>query len=98
MLLNSYNNHLYNINKFNKYNNIYVIKINKNNNTHKIIYGHFYNNHNEFLYKKIINNKIVDIEILRCKSNELLYNNVNDLIYSKSLNILNNYLKKLIRH
>ena len=98
MLINSYNSHLYNLNKFDEYNNIYAIKINKNSKIYKIVYGHFYNNYNEFIYKKVVNNKIINTEVFRCRKNELFYNDEYNLIYSKSFNAINNYLKYSLKN
>lgn len=47
---------------------------------HKIIFGHYYNNENTFIYKNVQNGKIVSYEIKHCNNNELYYKN-NKLIY-----------------
>lgn len=55
---------------------------------YKIIFGHYYNNQNLFLYKNLRDKKIVTTNIHQCKYNELLYNNTKDLIYSNSYDAL----------
>ena len=56
---------------------------------YKIIYGHFYNNSNEFLYKKLNNKKTYNFEVFKCNKNELLHNKLKEyLIYSDSYDAL----------
>lgn len=58
------------------------------NGTYKIIFGHYYNNQNAFLYKSIHNKKVITTSVHHCKCNELLYNNEKDLICSNSYEVL----------
>lgn len=54
---------------------------------YKIIFGHFYNAFNDFLFKKTtINKKINNVNVYRCSNELLLKNKENDLISSKSYN------------
>jgi hypothetical protein len=64
---------------------------------YKIVFGHYYNNQNQFLYKNLYNKKIVITTIHRCKYNELLYNNVKDLIYSNSYENLKKQTDNIIK-
>ena len=52
------------------------------NSIYKIIYGHFYNDQNFFLFKKIHNDKIVGYKINKCKRTELWHNKLNQLYIS----------------
>lgn len=127
MILSNKNDLLFDSKNFDKYRNIYTIKINANkienleNNLkdcddklyseydayyfnlklfftieqyfnltgiYKIIFGHYYNNQNAFLYKGIHNKKIITTSIHHCKHNELLFNNAHDLIYGNSYDTL----------
>ena len=70
-------------------------------NGYKIVYGHFYNNQNYFLFKKVHNNKIVGYSVSKCQKGELWHNKLNKLYISNYLNeakstafILNNKLNK----
>ena len=48
----------------------------------KIVYGHFYNDQNFFLFKKTQNGKIVGYKINKCRRSELWHNNLNQLYIS----------------
>jgi len=50
---------------------------------YKIIYGHFYNAFNDFLFKRTINKKIINTNVYRCNKDLLLKNKEGDLIYTK---------------
>lgn len=70
-------------------------------NGYKIIYGHFYNDHNEFLYKKVDNGKIVGYKVHRCREAELWHNKLDKLYISnyfgdikKTIKLLNTQLNK----
>lgn len=134
MILSNRNDLLYDSKNFDKYRNIYVVKINVNKEKHiqeqirdlggklkseydaytltlylyflaaqvnlngiyKIIYGHYYNNQNLFLYKDLHNKKVIKSTISYCKNNELMYNNLNDLIYSNSYDVLKSQINVLL--
>ena len=55
---------------------------------YKIVYGHFYNKYNIFLYKTIINGKVFDLNIKHCKYEDLLFNENKNLICSKKYSVL----------
>lgn len=50
----------------------------------KIIFGHYYNNHNMFLYKNVSEKNVVKYEIYKCLNTELVKNENNKLICSNS--------------
>ena len=60
---------------------------------YKIVFGHYYNNQNIFLYKNT-NGKsgIVKYEVHRCSQNELVHNTNNHLIYSNSYDVVKKQL------
>lgn len=64
---------------------------------YKIVFGHYYNNQNQFLYKNLYNKEVVTPTIHRCKYNELLYNNVKDLVYSNSYEALKKQTDVIIK-
>lgn len=135
MILSNRNDLLYDSKNFDKYRNIYVVKINVNkekyvqeqirdlggelhwdydaysftlnlyflsaqvnlNGIYKIIYGHYYNSQNLFLYKDLHNKKVIKSTISYCKNNELMYNNLNDLIYSNSYDVLKRQINVLLK-
>ena len=41
----------------------------------KIVFGHYYNNRNTFLYKDVKNSKVISYNIKQCRNKELLYRN-----------------------
>lgn len=49
---------------------------------YNIVYGHFYNDQNFFLFKKIHDDKIVGYKINKCKRTELWHNKLNQLYIS----------------
>jgi len=49
----------------------------------KIVFGHYYNNRNTFLYKNVKNKKVVSYSVNHCYNKELLYRN-NKLICSST--------------
>ncbi len=49
---------------------------------YKIIYGHFYNDQNFFLFKKVHDGKIVGYKINKCRRGELWHNKLNQLYIS----------------
>ena len=51
---------------------------------YKIIFGHFYNNSDFFLYKNVLNGKTIGYSIKKCKRNELYFNEHNDLLHASS--------------
>ena len=51
---------------------------------YNIVYGHFYNNNNMFLYKDQANGKIIEYKCRSCKYDELIYNDKHNLICSNS--------------
>lgn len=92
--------HLYDIEHFNEYDNVYAIFVSvKDENTvkYKYIYGHYYNKFNDFLYKNIRNDEIVDHEIFKCTCSDLLYNSRHTVIYSNSYEelktLISNYIE-----
>jgi hypothetical protein len=135
MILSQKNNLLYDSKNFDKYGNIYAVKINNDNikfinelienndsklhskyneyalelilyflvenvnlnDIYKIIFGHYYNNQNLFLYKKLNNKKINSSNIYHCKKNELLHNNLNSLIFSNSYDNIKDQVDILIK-
>lgn len=64
-------------------------------NGYKIVYGHFYNEHNEFLYKKVEGGKIVGYKVYRCQEVELLKNKLNKLYISNYFNDIKKTVKLL---
>jgi hypothetical protein len=58
------------------------------NGIYKIIFGHYYNNSNTFLYKNLKKDKVISFNVKHCKNNELLYNENNNLICSNSYETL----------
>ena len=135
MILSGKNNLLYDSKNFDKYGNIYAVKINDNsiklinellenndndlyskyntfnlelilyflveninlNDIYKIIFGHYYNNQNLFLYKKLNNKKVNSSNIYQCKKNELLHNNLNSLICSNSYDNIKDQINVLLK-
>lgn len=65
-----------------------------NKNEFKIIYGHFYNNSDMFLYKNIHSGKIIAHSIKKTYIDKLYYNK-NKLLYNRSYKILVDQLNKL---
>ena len=61
---------------------------------YKIIYGHFYNNSDMFIYKDIYTNKIVSHSIKKTYIEKLYYNK-NKLLYNKSYKYICDQLEKL---
>ena len=57
---------------------------------YKIVYGHFYNNQNYFLFKKLHNDKIVGYNVQKCQKAELWHNKLNKLYISNYLNEVKN--------
>lgn len=56
-------------------------------NVYKVVYGHFYNNQNEFIFKKLNNSEeIIDYSCQRCKKAELWHNKMEKLYFSKVYN------------
>ena len=53
-------------------------------NVYKVVYGHYYNNRNTFLYKNLHGKNVIASNVHHCEANELLYNSNKDLICSKS--------------
>lgn len=60
---------------------------------YKVIYGHFYNNENYFLYKNIRNDNLVEYKIKKCKRNELLFNKNHKLLCSHKYDDITTQLK-----
>lgn len=94
------------INDINDYVNIFVTKHSlfmKSNvvtikNPYKIVYGHFYDKHNQFLYKKIYNNKIENDKIYKCSYDDLYKEH--DAIepeHSSNYNSIKIYLNKIYK-
>lgn len=52
------------------------------NSIYKIIYGHFYNDQNYFLFKKVNDGKIVGYKVNKCQRSELWHNKLNQLYIS----------------
>lgn len=50
---------------------------------YKIIFGHYYNKSNNFLYKNVKNSKVISYSVKRCNNKELLYKN-NKLVCANS--------------
>lgn len=48
-------------------------------NIYRIIYGHFYNNEDKFLFKKVHDGKIIGYKVSRCNKGELWHNKLNQL-------------------
>ena len=63
-----------------------IINIDKqketSNSIYNIVYGHFYNDQNYFLFKKVHEDKIVGYKVNRCHSSELWHNKLNQLYIS----------------
>ena len=64
-----------------------ILSVNTNkessdNNIYQILYGHFYNDQNVFLFKKVHNGKIAGYKINKCQRTELWHNNLNQLYIS----------------
>lgn len=56
-------------------------------NVYKVVYGHFYNNQNEFIFKKLNNSEeIIEYSCQRCKKAELWHNKMEKLYFSKVYN------------
>lgn len=51
---------------------------------YKIVYGHYYNNRNTFLYQNLHGKNIIQTNVHHCNANELLYNTHKDLICAKT--------------
>ena len=118
MIINQYNDRLYDTRNFDSYNNYYTIKydidkyqVMKDRNSvdyyyiyvqhfntelilsvdttkeigeglFDIIYGHFYNEQNYFLFKNVHNGKIIGYKVHKCNSGELWRNKLNQLYIS----------------
>ena len=55
------------------------------NKMHDVIYGHFYNKQDLFLYKKFSdNNKLIEYKVNKCKIQDLLYNDNDKLVIANS--------------
>ena len=55
------------------------------NKMHDIVYGHFYNKQDLFLYKKFSdNNKLIEYKVNKCTLQDLLYNDNDKLVISNS--------------
>lgn len=54
----------------------------KSENIYHIVYGHFYNNQDYFLFKKVQNGKIVGYKVSKCNKGELWHNKLNQLYIS----------------
>ena len=60
---------------------------------YRIIFGHYYNNQNIFLYKDTYGkNVIIKHEVHRCNNSELVHNTNNHLIYSNSYDVVKKQL------
>lgn len=71
--------------------------IEKSNSIFDIVYGHFYNDQNFFLFKKVHNGKIIGYKVSKCNKGELYHNKLNQLYISnyfgeakKTVLLLNN--------
>ena len=53
--------------------------VEKSENIYRIIYGHFYNNEDKFLFKKVHDGKIIWYKVSRCNKGELWHNKLNQL-------------------
>lgn len=75
---------------------VYFSLINSNEfkNPYKVIYGHFYNNSDMFLYKDIHSGKIIGHSIKKTYIDKLYYNK-NKLLYNRSYKTLVEQLDKL---
>lgn len=94
------------LNDINDYVNIFVTKhslVMKSNvvtikNPYKIVYGHFYDKQNRFIYKKIYNNKIDNDKIYKCSYNDLYKES--DAVepeHSSNYNSIKIYLDKIYK-
>lgn len=79
-------------------------KLTDHQNGYKIVYGHFYNETNEFLFKKVENGKIVGYNIHRCQKSELWRNKLDQLYISnyfgevkRTAQLLNTKLNEEVR-
>ena len=53
-------------------------------NVYKVVYGHFYNKQNEFIFKKLNNSdEIIEYKCQRCTKGELWHNKLQKLYFSK---------------
>lgn len=52
------------------------------NSIYNIVYGHFYNDQNFFLFKKVKNGKIIGYKVNKCQRSELWHNKLNQLYIS----------------
>jgi len=62
-------------------------------NGYKIIYGHFYNKQDLFLYKNTANGKIIGYNIKKCLRDKLYFNKDNNLLCSTSYKTLAQQVK-----
>lgn len=58
----------------------------------KIVFGHYYNKKNTFLYKNVQTGKVVSYEVKRCNNNELYYKN-NKLVCANTYDIIKKQLE-----
>lgn len=126
MIINQYNDRLYDTRNFDQHHNYYAIRydvekyrilkdknqsdsytiymeyfnaelllsvdknIESSQSIYNIIYGHFYNDQNFFLFKKVKDGKIIGYKIQKCNKAELYHNKMNQLYIS-------NYFKDVQR-
>lgn len=64
-------------------------------NGHKIIFGHFYNNQDYFLYKNLHNGKVIGYKVSKCRLDQLYYNKNNHVLMSHSYKEMVQQLKFL---
>ena len=69
---------------FSIYFNDDVTSLKEYENGNKIIFGHFYNGQNYFLYKNIHNGKVIGYKINKCKLENLYFNKNNHILMSHS--------------
>ena len=69
---------------FSIYFNDNVTSLKEYENGNKIIFGHFYNGQNYFLYKNIHNGKVIGYKINKCKLENLYFNKNNHILMSHS--------------
>lgn len=55
-------------------------------NGYKIVYGHFYNDQNTFLFKQVKDNKIIGHSIKKCQRAELYHNEIGQLYFTNYYN------------
>ena len=69
---------------FSIYFNDNITSLKEYENGNKIIFGHFYNGQNYFLYKNIHNGKVIGYKINKCKLENLYFNKNNHILMSHS--------------